>query len=114
MTRCLRRRSCRPGRESVRREALGPRLRAIAARYWKRLAGRWRTVFIVTSVLALYLTVFLLLVQLFQKVPGLLVIAPTQEAPAFVGTQLLVVMLSPSLGRAAMRGFRLERVAAGP
>lgn len=79
---------------------------AIAARYWKKLAGPWRTVFVVSAVVGLYFNVFVLVVQLFQKVPGLVVIAPTQKDPAFVGTQMLVLALFVTLGRAANRGFR--------
>jgi hypothetical protein len=40
---------------------------AIAARYWKHLTGAWRGVFVVSTVLALYLNVFVLVAQLFQK-----------------------------------------------
>lgn len=86
---------------------------ALAARYWKRLAGSWRKIFVGTAVLALYLNVFVLLVQLFQKTPGLVAVAPTQSAPAFVVTQLVVLVLFAGLGRAAVRGFRLERATAG-
>jgi hypothetical protein len=85
---------------------------AIAARYWKHLAGGWRRAFVVISVLTLYLNVFVLVVQLFQKFPGLLVLAPTQKEPAFIGTQLLVLALFIGLGRAALRGYRAEHVAA--
>jgi hypothetical protein len=84
---------------------------AILARYWKQLRGAWRPVFVVTSVVALYFNVFVLLVQLFQKFPGLIVIAPSQKAPAFVATQLLVLALFVLLGRAALRGYRVDRVA---
>jgi hypothetical protein len=82
---------------------------AIAARYWKHLTGAWRPVFVVTTVLALYLNVFVLVAQLFQKVPALIVVAPTQQAPAFVVTQLIVLALFVVLWRAAVRGFRTER-----
>ncbi len=84
---------------------------AMAARYWKQLTGAWRRVFVVATVLALYLNVFVLLVQLFRKIPGLIAVAPTQESPAFVGTQLIVLVLFVVLGRAAVRGFRVERAA---
>jgi hypothetical protein len=84
---------------------------AIAARYWKHLTGAWRWVFVVTTVLALYLNVFVLLAQLFQKTPALAAAAPTQSAPAFVVTQLIVLVLFVSLGWAAVRGFRTERAA---
>jgi hypothetical protein len=81
----------------------------VAARYWKRLAGIWRRVFAVTTVLALYLNVFVLIVQLFQKTPGLIAAAPTQGSPAFVLTQLLVLALFVVLGIAAEKGFRAEQ-----
>lgn len=82
---------------------------AIAARYWKHLAGAWRRVFVVTAVLALYLNVFVLFVQMFQKVPAMLALAPTQSEPAFVATQGFVLLLFVGIGWAAMRGFRTER-----
>jgi len=78
---------------------------AIAARYWKHLEGGWRRVFVITTVLALYLNVFVLVVQLFQKTPILLAIAPTQKEPPFVVTQLIVLVVFVFLGRAALRGF---------
>jgi hypothetical protein len=84
---------------------------AIAARYWKHLTGAWRQVFVVTTVLALYFNVFVLLVQLFQKTPALIVLAPTQKEPPFLVTQLLVLALFVWLGRAAIRGFRVKSVA---
>jgi hypothetical protein len=78
----------------------------IAARYWKRLTGIWRTVYVVGAVLALYLNVFVLLAQLFLRLPALLVSAPTQKEPPFLVTQLLVLVLFVWLGRAAAKGFR--------
>ena len=84
----------------------------IAARYWKQLAGAWRPVFVITSVLALYLNVFVLLAQLFQKIPLLNIIAPTPQAPVFAVTQLLVLALFVGLGWAAVKGFQTERPAA--
>ena len=86
---------------------------AIAALYWKRLAGAWRQVFVVLSVLALYLNVFVLSVQLFRKIPILAMLAPNPQAPAFVATQVLVLLLFAALGRAAVKGFRSGN-AAGP
>ncbi|MBI3530605.1 MAG: hypothetical protein HY067_21880 [Betaproteobacteria bacterium] len=86
-------------------------LAAIATRYWKHLAGAWRGVFVVSTVVALYLNVFVLVAQLFQKIPALIAIAPTQKAPAFVVTHLIVLALFVVLGMAAVRGFRTERAA---
>lgn len=83
---------------------------AIAARYWKHLTGAWRKVFVVTTVLALYFNVFVLLVQLFQKMPALVVLAPTQKEPPFLVTQLVVLALFVWMGRAAVRGFRADEL----
>jgi hypothetical protein len=83
----------------------------IVARYWKHLAGGWHGVFVVGSVLALYLNVFVLFAQLFLRLPALIVAAPTQKEPPFLVTQLIVLALFIWLGRAARRGFRAESVA---
>ncbi len=79
---------------------------AIAALYWKHLAGAWCQVFVVLSILALYLNVFVLLAQLFQKIPVLAALAPSPQAPAFAVTQLLVLVVFVVLGWAAVKGFR--------
>jgi hypothetical protein len=83
----------------------------IVARYWKHLAGAWRGVYVVGTVLALYLNVFVLLAQLFLRLPALIVAAPTQTEPPFLVTQLVVLVLFVWLGRAAVKGFRAESVA---
>jgi hypothetical protein len=46
------------------------------ARYGQRMAGRWRGVYVITAVISLYLNVFVLVVQLFLKVPSLNALAP--------------------------------------
>lgn len=84
---------------------------ALAARYWKCLAGGWRTTFVITSIAALYLNVFVLFAQLFQKIPALFSIAPTPDTPAFGLTQLLILALFIGIGRAAVTGFRNDRPA---
>jgi hypothetical protein len=83
----------------------------IIARYWKHLAGAWRGVYVVGTVLALYLNVFVLLAQLFLRLPALIVAAPTQKEPPFLLTQLVVLALFVWLGRAAVSGFRGESAA---
>ena len=50
---------------------------AIYALYVKRLAGGWRRVYVIDAVIALYLNFFVLIVQLFQKVPALKALALT-------------------------------------
>ena len=81
----------------------------LAARYWRQLAGGWRATYVIAAVTALYLNVFVLIVQLFVKTPPLAQLAPTQEEPPFVVTQALVLALFVWLGRAAVRGFRVAK-----
>jgi hypothetical protein len=82
----------------------------IAARYWRQLRGAWRGTYVVGTVLVLYLTFFVLLVQLFRRIPALIVAAPKQTEPPYVLTQLLVLALFAWLGFAAFRRFRPQVV----
>jgi hypothetical protein len=84
----------------------------IVARYRKQLAGAWRLVYVVGTVLVLYLNVFVLLVQLFRRVPAMLVSAPTQTEPPFLVTQVVMLALFVWLGIAAAKRFRPRPVAA--
>ncbi len=79
---------------------------ATFARYSGHLRGAWRSIYVVGAVLALYLNVFVLFVQLFQKVPALKALAPTQSEPPFQATQLVVLALFAVLAVAAVRKFR--------
>ena len=76
------------------------------ARYGRRLAGGWRRTYVISAVVALYLSVFVLIVQLFEKVPALKAIAPTQSEPPFAVTQFAVMALFIVLGVTAARRFR--------
>ncbi len=80
----------------------------IVARYIKRLGGAWRAIYGWGTVLALYLNVFVLVNQLFRRIPALVVAAPKQTEPPFVLTQLVVLALFVWLGRAAVKGFRAQ------
>jgi hypothetical protein len=80
----------------------------IVARYWKHLVGPWRGVYVVGTVAALYLNVFVLVNQLFLRLPALLVSAPHQKEPPFLVTQILVLAIFIWLGRAAFKGFRVD------
>ena len=66
---------------------------AIPARYAFRLRGAWRWIYVVTAAVALYLNVFVLVVQLFRKVPALTTLAPTQSEPPFLIAQLIVLAI---------------------
>ena len=81
---------------------------AIPARYFFHLAGGWRRTYVLSAVLALYLNVFVLVVQLFLKVPALKALAPTQQEPPFLVAQLIVLALFIWLAIAAVKKFRSD------
>jgi hypothetical protein len=83
---------------------------AIYARYPKRLAGAWRWIYVVSVLIALYLNVFVLIVQTFQKVPALKAIAPTQSEPPFAITQLIALSLFIVLTIIGIIRFQIEPV----
>jgi hypothetical protein len=83
---------------------------AILARYAFHLAGGWRRTYAITAVIALYLNVFVLIVQLFEKVPALRALAPTQSEPAFKLTQLVVLALFFALAVLSSIRFRNEQL----
>ena len=85
---------------------------AIYARYPGQLAGHWRWIYVVTAVIALYFNVFVAVVQAFEKMPALKVIAPTQTEPPFKVTQLVVLALFVVLGIVAAIRFRPEPIRA--
>ena len=66
---------------------------ATFARYGRKLDRAWRWIYVVTAMLALYLNVFVLIVQLFQKVPALKSLAPTQAEPPFQVAQLVALTI---------------------
>ncbi|MEA3207480.1 MAG: hypothetical protein QOE70_537 [Chthoniobacter sp.] len=79
---------------------------AFHALYGRRLVGGWRKTYVITAIIALYLNVFVLIVQSFQKVPALKALAPKQTEPPFAITQLLVLGLFIVLGVLAVRRLR--------
>jgi hypothetical protein len=78
---------------------------AIPALYLHRLAGPWRWIYAATAVLALYLNVFVGVVQTFQKVAFFHAWAPTQTEPPFAVAQGIVLIAFVALGVAAVRKF---------
>jgi len=56
----------------------------LLARYVKHFAGSWRWIYVVTAVVSLYLNVFVLITQSFQKLTFLNPLAP-QVGPPFAG-----------------------------
>ncbi len=82
---------------------------AMFARYGRKLAGGWRRTYAVTAMIALYLNVFVLIAQLFDKVPALKALAPTKSEPPFMVAQLVVLVLFVALTIAAAKRFREEQ-----
>jgi hypothetical protein len=80
---------------------------AIFARYGRHLAGGWRRTYVITAMISLYLNVFVLVAQLFMKVPALNVLAPTQSEPPFFVAQIVVMVIFVALTIAAAKKFRI-------
>ena len=85
---------------------------ALFALYSRHLAGAWRWIYVVTAMVSLYFNVFVLVVQLFQKVPALKALAPTQSEPPFAITQLVVLALFGLLTVVAAIKFRVDSMSA--
>jgi hypothetical protein len=79
---------------------------AIAALYIFHLAGHWRTTYVVTAMIALYFNCFVLVVQLFLKVPAIHALAPTQAEPPFKIAQATLLILFIVLTAVAAKKFR--------
>ena len=79
---------------------------AIAARYLFRYRGSWRWIYAVAALLAFYLNVFVLVAQLFKKVPALHAMAPTLTEPPFAVAQLVVLAFFVWLIWKAARVFK--------
>ena len=84
----------------------------ILALYTFHLAGAWRPTYVIGAVLALYLNVFVLSVQLLLKVPALHALAPNGSEPPFLITQVAVLALFVVLGILAVKRFRVAPVRA--
>lgn len=79
---------------------------AVVALYVFHLAGAWRWIYVLAAVTALYLNVFVGVVQSFQKLTFLKPLAPTQSEPPFLIAQVLVLALFIFVGVVAVRRFR--------
>jgi hypothetical protein len=81
---------------------------AIPARYQLHMNGPWRWIYVVTASIAEYLNVFVLVAQLFEKVPAIHALAPTQKEPPFAIAQLLVMAIFIGATTFAVRKFHPE------
>lgn len=81
---------------------------ALLARYSFKLAGGWRRTFVITAMIALYLNCFVLVFQLFLKVPALHALAPKGQEPPFAISQLLLLGIFVWLTIVAVKRSRSE------
>jgi hypothetical protein len=79
---------------------------ALAALYGYHLHGAWRWIYVTGALAALYLNVFVGVVQAFQKIPPLTALAPTQSEGPFIVAQSLVFIAFVVLGIVAAKRFR--------
>jgi hypothetical protein len=79
---------------------------ALYALYGRGLSGGWRTTYVVTAVMSQYFNVFVLIVQLFRRVPALTALAPTQSEPPFAIAQAIALVAFIAIGVLSVRRFR--------
>jgi hypothetical protein len=79
---------------------------AFAALYAFHLEGSWRWIYLVSAAIALYLNVFVLIIQAFLKVPALHALAPNGNEPPFAIVQGIVLVLFVIGGFLAVRRYR--------
>ena len=82
---------------------------ALLALYAFKMRGAWRWIYAGSAVVALYLNVFVLVVQSFQKIPFLQPLAPTQSEPPFLIAQAVLLAIFVVLGIVALVKFHPER-----
>ena len=78
---------------------------ATAARYVFHYARSWRWIYVTGAVLALYLNVFVLVVQAFLKIPTLHAFAPNGNEPPFAIAQGVVLLLFVLAAILSLRRF---------
>jgi len=84
---------------------------AVVALYGFRLAGPWRWAYLGGAIAALYLNVFVGVIQAFGKLSFLQPLAPTQSEPPFVIAQLVVLVAFIAFGVVAAMKFHPDDTA---
>jgi len=87
---------------------------ALYAFYVGHMAGRWRATYVGTAILGLYLNVFVLVIQAFNKVPALCALMPSCPAPggpAFGAAQGAVLLLFLAAGWLAVKRYHPATIA---
>jgi hypothetical protein len=81
---------------------------ACIALYGMKLTGAWRWIYAVTAMIALYLNIFVLIIQGFLKIPALTALAPGNppSGPVFAVVQGLVLVVFVIVIVGTVRRFR--------
>jgi hypothetical protein len=81
---------------------------ACIALYVMKLSGPWRSVYVITAMISLYLNIFVLIIQAFLKVPALHALAPSvpPSEPPFAVIQGIVLVFFVIVIIGAVRRFR--------
>jgi hypothetical protein len=79
---------------------------AFYALYAQKLQGWWRPIYVLTAMAALYLNVFVLVVQTFVKFPVIHSLAPNGNEPPFAIVQGLVLLTFAWLTFRALKVYR--------
>jgi hypothetical protein len=81
---------------------------ACIALYGMKLSGAWRTIYVVTAMISLYLNIFVLIIQAFLKVPALHALAPSvpPSEPPFLVIQGIVLAFFVLVIIGAVRRFQ--------
>ena len=81
---------------------------ACLALYGMKLSGAWRSIYVVTAMVSLYLNVFVFVIQGFLKVPFLHALAPSvpPSEPPFAVVQGLVLLFFVLVVIGSIRRFR--------
>jgi hypothetical protein len=78
---------------------------ACYARYSKRMAGKWRVTYLTTAIMAQWFNCFVLVAQLFLKVPALHELAPEGSEPPFAIAQGVVLLAFIAAGVLSLKRF---------
>jgi hypothetical protein len=76
------------------------------ARYSKHMAGKWRATWLTTAIMAQWFNCFVLVAQLFLKVPALHELAPEGKEPPFAIAQGVVLLAFIVAGVFSLKRFR--------
>ncbi len=72
----------------------------------RHMIGGWRKTYVITATVALYLNCFVLVAQLFAKVPSLHALAPKGSEPPFAVTQVVLMIAFIVIGIFAVKGYK--------